>query len=95
VIKPQYVDQIPKVVQGQREVSQLSGGELQRFSIAVVCVQQADMYMFDELSSYLEGGALPRLHVSYKPQKIAPKSECTVRELLPRQRSPAASSRHE
>jgi ATP-binding cassette subfamily E protein 1 len=27
-------------------------------------------------------GALPRLHVSYKPQKIAPKSECTVRELL-------------
>lgn len=84
VIKPQYVDQIPKVVQGrvlkilqaktargqdvlaevlrsldlesvlEREVSQLSGGELQRFSIAVVCVQQADMYMFDEPSSYLD-----------------------------------------
>lgn len=27
----------------QREVNQLSGGELQRFAIGVVCVQQADM----------------------------------------------------
>jgi ATP-binding cassette subfamily E protein 1 len=29
----------------QREVGQLSGGELQRFAIGVVCVQQADMYV--------------------------------------------------
>ena len=26
-----------------REISQLSGGELQRFAIAVTCVQKADM----------------------------------------------------
>lgn len=26
-----------------REVSQLSGGELQRFAIAMTCVQQADV----------------------------------------------------
>lgn len=83
IIKPQYVDHIPKAVQGQvetilqqkmeradskdtmidmldlkdvltREVDQLSGGELQRFAIAVVCVQNADVYMFDEPSSYLD-----------------------------------------
>jgi ATP-binding cassette subfamily E protein 1 len=27
-----------------REISQLSGGELQRFAIAMSCVQKADMY---------------------------------------------------
>ncbi|KAJ1820950.1 Fe-S cluster-binding ribosome biosynthesis protein [Coemansia sp. S610] len=37
-----------------REVKLLSGGELQRFAIAVACVQQADVYMFDEPSSYLD-----------------------------------------
>ena len=82
LIKPQYVDHIPKAVKGQvlqtlqdrddrgkveelieeldldavleRDVRQLSGGELQRFAIAVVAVQDADMYMFDEPSSYLD-----------------------------------------
>ncbi|KAJ2713958.1 Fe-S cluster-binding ribosome biosynthesis protein [Coemansia spiralis] len=37
-----------------REVSQMSGGELQRFAIAMVCVVNADVYMFDEPSSYLD-----------------------------------------
>lgn len=53
-----------------REVGQLSGGELQRFAIAMTCIQQADVYvvppcseafsdvicsyMFDEPSSYLD-----------------------------------------
>ena len=32
----------------------LSGGELQRFAIAIVCIQQGDVYMFDEPSSYLD-----------------------------------------
>uniref|UniRef100_H2YEB6 ATP-binding cassette sub-family E member 1 n=1 Tax=Ciona savignyi TaxID=51511 RepID=H2YEB6_CIOSA len=82
VIKPQYVDQIPKAVKGSvqamldrkddsgtqehfcdlldltrvltRNIGDLSGGELQRFAIAVVCVQKADVYMFDEPSSYLD-----------------------------------------
>jgi ATP-binding cassette subfamily E protein 1 len=82
IIKPQYVDHIPKAVKGKlgdimasknqrnnvewamseldlnhvkdREVEVLSGGELQRFAIAVVVVQQADVYMFDEPSSYLD-----------------------------------------
>jgi len=37
-----------------RDINDLSGGELQRFAIAVVSVQQADVYMFDEPSSYLD-----------------------------------------
>lgn len=82
VMKPQYVDQIPKAVKGtvqamldkkddtgkqveycglldltmvaERKIEDLSGGELQRFAIAVVCVQKANIYMFDEPSSYLD-----------------------------------------
>ncbi|KAK8850405.1 hypothetical protein IAR55_004323 [Kwoniella newhampshirensis] len=37
-----------------REVGQLSGGELQRFAIAIASVRKADIYMFDEPSSYLD-----------------------------------------
>ena len=82
IIKPQYVDHIPKAVKGKvgeilasknqrdnvqwvlteldllhivdRDVEVLSGGELQRFAIGVVVVQKADVYMFDEPSSYLD-----------------------------------------
>ena len=38
----------------EREIQQLSGGELQRFVIAMTCIQNADIYMFDEPSSYLD-----------------------------------------
>ncbi|KAF2199924.1 hemin import ATP-binding protein hmuV [Delitschia confertaspora ATCC 74209] len=85
IIKPQYVDQIPKAIKGpvksvgalvkaraqmenfdeimdvlelrhvfDRDVSLLSGGELQRFAIGMTCVQKADVYMFDEPSSFLD-----------------------------------------
>jgi ATP-binding cassette subfamily E protein 1 len=82
IVKPQYVDNIPKAVKGtvdkimiekdekkirekivddldlqsvgNREIGILSGGELQRFAIGVACVQEADIYMFDEPSSYLD-----------------------------------------
>jgi len=85
VVKPQYVDQLPKAVKGSdktvgtlikarsqmenldeildelelrqvldRDINLLSGGELQRFAIGTVCVQQADVYMFDEPSSFLD-----------------------------------------
>jgi len=76
LIKPQYVDHIPRAIKGKmtvsqmldskleldnkqkmcdelelnkvldREVSQLSGGELQRFAIAMSCIQRADVYVF-------------------------------------------------
>lgn len=82
LIKPQYVDQIPKAVKGSvgflldkkddlnnqdeicrmldllhikdREIAALSGGELQRFACAMVCIQNGDIFMFDEPSSYLD-----------------------------------------
>lgn len=38
----------------KRDVAQLSGGELQRFALAMTCVQDANVYMFDEPSSYLD-----------------------------------------
>jgi len=82
LIKPQYVEQVPKAVKGtvgqllnkkcemdnqdqicgmldllhikDREISALSGGELQRFACAMVCIQNGDIFMFDEPSSYLD-----------------------------------------
>lgn len=82
LIKPQYVDQIPRAVKGtvgvlldkkderqnqvqictmldlmhikDREIQALSGGELQRFAIAMVCIQDGHIFMFDEPSSYLD-----------------------------------------
>ncbi len=37
-----------------REVDQLSGGELQRFAICCTLLQEGDMYIFDEPFSYLD-----------------------------------------
>jgi len=37
-----------------REIEELSGGELQRFACAMVCIQDGDIFMFDEPSSYLD-----------------------------------------
>lgn len=87
IIKPQYVDNLPRAIKGpvqkvgellklrmekpqdvvkqqiktlqlehllNRDIGLLSGGELQRFAIAMSCVQEADVYMFDEPSSYLD-----------------------------------------
>lgn len=82
VTKPQFVEQLQKVLKGKvrdilesrdekkilhsiideldlknvmdRNIDDLSGGELQRFAIAAACIQKADVYMFDEPSSYLD-----------------------------------------
>jgi len=91
MIKPQYVDKIPKSIDGtvgdildkkddkklkdyylkelelshltERAIKDLSGGELQRFAIGVLCVQDAQVYMFDEPSSYLD--VRQRLHAAH------------------------------
>ena len=61
MIKPQYVDQKDEVCKvldllkvKDRDVKDLSGGELQRIACAMVCIQAADIFMFDEPSSYLD-----------------------------------------
>ena len=38
----------------EKKVKNLSGGELQRFIIAMVYIQQTDIYMFDEPCTYLD-----------------------------------------
>ncbi|PRP80538.1 ABC transporter E family member 2-like [Planoprotostelium fungivorum] len=38
----------------ERRIEDLSGGELQRFAICAVSIQDVDIYMFDEPSSYLD-----------------------------------------
>lgn len=91
VIKPQYVDQIPRAVKGtvrelldkkddtgkqkslcellelvnvmDRQIQDLSGGELQRFATAMVCIQNGDIFMFDEPSSYLDVKQLSLIHI--------------------------------
>jgi len=48
----QYILELDHLM--DRKVPVLSGGELQRFAIAAIAIQQADVYMFDEPSSYLD-----------------------------------------
>ncbi len=82
VVKPQYIDLIPKAVRGKvrdllkkadesgkfdevvkglelenildRDIRQLSGGELQLVAIAAALLRDAHFYFFDEPSSYLD-----------------------------------------
>ncbi|KAF6170230.1 hypothetical protein GIB67_038763 [Kingdonia uniflora] len=44
----------------EREIEKFSGGELQRFAIAVVAIQNAEIYMFEEPSSYLDVRQRPK-----------------------------------
>ncbi len=81
-VKPQKVDEIPRVYKGNvlsllksvdekgilnevigeldlggvlnRQLNELSGGELQRVAIAAAAVKDANIYFFDEPSSYLD-----------------------------------------
>jgi ATP-binding cassette subfamily E protein 1 len=53
-VQAQVCDQFDLSAVRDRNVEDLSGGELQRFACAVVCIQRADIYMFDEPSSYLD-----------------------------------------
>lgn len=47
-----YISDLRNVI--DRNIVDLSGGELQRFACAIVCIQEADVIMFDEPSSYLD-----------------------------------------
>ena len=47
-----------------REVQQLSGGELQRFAVGATLCRDSDVYMFDEVSSFLD--VKQRLQVTEK-----------------------------
>ncbi|VDK73537.1 unnamed protein product, partial [Anisakis simplex] len=107
VVKPQYVDQIPRAAKGQvmelltkkcdrdnikevcdqlelvtvqdRMIEQLSGGELQRFAIGMCVVQRADVYMFDEPSSYLD--VKQRLNAAKIIRDLVTPHDCDERAL--------------
>ena len=52
-----------------RDIAQLSGGELQRVAIAATMLKEADIYFFDEPSSYLD--IYQRLEVAKVIQSLA------------------------
>lgn len=97
IMKPQYINQIPKIASGKsggllekadergvyddivsgldfeealdKEVNSLSGGELQRLAIGAVLGKDADVYFFDEPTSYLD--IFQRLNVAKIIRKLA------------------------
>ncbi len=61
-----------------RELSKLSGGELQRTAIAIAAERKADFYFFDEPSSYLD--VYQRLNTAKLIQELAKESAVLVVE---------------
>ncbi len=108
IVKPQYVDRLPKVTKGKikdilknadtsnsfdkvieilglqnvldKEIqkSEISGGELQLISIAAVLLKDAELYFFDEPSSYLD--IYQRLKVARIIKKLSEKKKVIVIE---------------
>ena len=106
IMKPQYIDKIPKAVSGtvsetlertdergvsenlakkldmknclEREVTNLSGGELQRLAIIAVMSREGDIYYFDEPSSYLD--IYQRLNVARSIRELAQEKTVIVVE---------------
>ena len=62
----------------KKELSELSGGELQRVSIAATLLKDADIYFFDEPSSYLD--IYQRLKVSEIIQELSKEKNVMVIE---------------
>ena len=68
-----------------RSVSELSGGELQRTAVAVAYLKDADLYLFDEPSSYND--VFQRMNVSKTISELSKKAARNfgrARPLLPR-----------
>lgn len=106
ITKPQYVDQLPHVINGtvrevlaevdergrlhevleelelreaeNRDIGDISGGELQRVAIAASLLREGDVYIFDEPSSYLD--VRQRLKVAGIIRKLAQSKRVLVVE---------------
>jgi ATP-binding cassette subfamily E protein 1 len=59
-------------------VSELSGGELQRTAVAVASLKEADLYLFDEPSSYND--VFQRMKVSHTISKLAKRASVILVE---------------
>ncbi len=62
----------------ERDIAQLSGGELQRVAVAATMLKEADVYFFDEPSSYLD--IYQRLQVAKVIQGLAKEKYVVVVE---------------
>jgi len=70
-LKDEYNKELELSHLQERDVKDLSGGELQRFAIGVLCIQDAQVYMFDEPSSYLDvRQRLNAAHVIRRLQRV-------------------------
>lgn len=67
--KEYYIDKMCLTNILNRKLDDLSGGELQRFCIAVACMQKADVYVFDEPSSFLD--VKQRITAAWEIRKMA------------------------
>ena len=63
---------------GQRDIGELSGGELQRLAIAATIVRDADLYFFDELTPYLD--IYQRVNIARVIRELAAKKTVVVVE---------------
>ena len=66
-----------------REISQLSGGELQKVAMASACARQADIYYFDEFTNYLDieerlKGAVILKELSEKKNVVIAEHDLTI-----------------
>ena len=61
-----------------RNVEDLSGGELQRFAVACTLCRKADVYMFDEISSFLD--VKQRLHCTQLIRSLVHEQETSFEE---------------
>ena len=108
ILKPQYVDKLPKIIQGKiRDILQnadthnkfeeivqqlgisnildkhiekgtISGGELQLVAIAAAIIKEAELYFFDEPTSYLD--IFQRLKVARIIQQLSQEKKVIVVE---------------
>ncbi|MDG6905738.1 MAG: ribosome biogenesis/translation initiation ATPase RLI [Nitrososphaerota archaeon] len=62
----------------ERNVSELSGGELQRTAVAVTALKEADLYLFDEPSSYND--VFQRMNVSKTISELTKKASVILVE---------------
>jgi len=60
----------------EKDIHSLSGGELQRMAIAAVAIRDADVYIFDEPSSYLD--VYQRMAMAKLVQNLARKSKYVI-----------------
>ena len=74
--KEYYADKFELKQIYSRNLRDLSGGELQRFSLAVTCMQKADIYVFDEPTSFLD--VKQRLTAAREIRKLAEEENAYV-----------------